>query len=662
MGDAPRSLTLENLVGERVARLPADARRLLEAVAVGGRPLPVSTVSAASDTHESANQLVALLRARRFVRAGLRDGREVVEMSHDRIRETIVAHLPDAVVRVHHERLARTLEATPDSDPEAITTHLLGAGDNERAAHYAERAAEQALAKLAFAQAARLFQLTCNTISPSSPDVRRLRRRAAEASEWAGHAEKAARAYLAAAEGAPPLERVDLERAAAAQLIAAGRIDESVVLSRRVLAAVGRKVPDSIVGIIFWVVFYRVFSKLLMRKKLADAADFPMEERVRLDALHTLARGLAVVDAISAMYVKARYLVDALRSGDRYHIVRAAAVEASGGAARGKGEGKRERDLFELARRLAKQTGDEEGYALYQITYGISEYVRGHWRSAFEMLEEACARLAAARRWQANANVFAVYALVYLGHLREARSRTTRLLADAERRGDLYTVVNLRASHPIAAWLASEDVEDARRQIRESVGQWSKTRFLVQHWQAMLWEAEIDLYTGDGARAWERLGRDAGSLKKSHMLSVQLIRAFTNFVRGRSAIASLDALPERERGARLVEARRSQRALNREGMPWTAPLAAILEGCIANVEGDISGAERALRKAIEQATAAEMSLHTAAARLRLGSLLAGEQGTAMTQQAEDDMKGQGVRVPERFAQMLVPGYWAARVA
>jgi eukaryotic-like serine/threonine-protein kinase len=660
--DARRSLTLENLVGERVARLPDDARRLLETVAVGGRPLPVSTVGAASDTLESANRLVELLRARRFVRAGLRDGRDVVEMSHDRIRETIVAQIPYAVARVHHERLARTLEATPDSDPEAITTHLLGAGDKQRAAHHAERAAEQALAKLAFAQAARLFQLTCDTIPPSSSDARRLQRRVAEASEWAGHAEKAARAYLAAAEGAPPLERVDLERAAAAQLIAAGRIDESVVLSRRVLAAVGRKVPDSILGTIFWVVVYRLFSRLLTRTKLGDVKELPMAERVRLDALHTLARGLAVVDAISAMHVKARYLVDALRSGNRYHIIRAAAVEASGGAARGKSEGKRERELFELARHLAEQTGDVEGYALYQITYGISEYVRGRWRSSLQILEEACARLAAARRWQANANVFAVYALVYLGDLREARLRTTRLLADAERRGDLYTVVNLRASHPIAAWLAADDVEGVRRQIRDSVGQWSKTRFLVQHWQAMLWETEIDLYSGDGARAWERLGRDARSLKKSHMMSVQLIRSFTYFVRARSAIASLQALPEGERGARLREARRLNELLGREAMPWTAPLAAILQACVANVDGDVSGAERALRQAIERAGAAEMSLHAAAARFRLGALLGGEEGSAMAQQARDAMKAQGVRVPERYVQMIMPGSWPAGVS
>jgi hypothetical protein len=111
-----------------------------------------------------------------------------------------------------------------------------------------------------------------------------------------------------------------------------------------------------------------------------------------------------------------------------------------------------------------------------------------------------------------------------------------------------------------------------------------------------------------------------------------------------------------------MEARRSHALLGREAMPWTAPLAAILQACLANVEGDVSAAELALRQAIERAAAAEMSLHADAARFRLGMLLAGEAGTAMAQQARDAMKAQGVRVPERYVQMIVPGSWPARVS
>jgi eukaryotic-like serine/threonine-protein kinase len=659
MGDtlmARREVSLDQMLAKRVARLPEDARRLLELIAVSGRPLPVATVGTAADA-EDATQLVASLRSQRFVRATLREGVDIVEASHERIREAIVAQLPVEVTREHHGRLARVLEATPDADPEAIASHLLGAGDKERAAVYAERAAEQAVAKLAFAQAARLFELTLETIGPSSPEARRLARRTAEACEWAGHAEKAARAYLKAAEGAPALERVDLERLAAAQLIAAGRIDESAEVSRRVLAAIGRKVPDSVLGTIFAIIVYRVLAAFMLRNRVDGDAKLAPEDHVRLEALHALGRGLAVVDPISANYVKARNLVDALRSGNRTQVVRAAVAEASSHAARGGVVRKRERGLWDMVRSLSADGRDPAGFAVYQLTYGVCLYLRGEWRASRDMLDEACARLEAVRRWQANANVFAVYAIVYMGDLREVKLRTTRLLADAGRRGDLYTAVNLRASHPMAAWLASDDIAGARRHIRESMDQWSKTRFLVQHWQSMLWESEVHLYAGEGARAWERLTRDARALRRSHLLSVQLMRSLTHFVRGRSALASLESLDDAAREGRLARAVRTHRALEKEAMPWTSVLGAMLAAGIANAAGDAVAAERALRESIERATAMEMSLHAGAARHRLGLLLGGDAGDAMVSEAAETMKTMGVRAPERYARMLLPGQW-----
>ena len=110
--DARAAFTLDHILGKRVERLPEDARRLLEVVAIGGRPLPVSSVGAVAKVEESATQLVALLRARRFVRAGLREGREVVEVSHDRIRDTIVAHVSEETAR----ELPRAARERPRSD------------------------------------------------------------------------------------------------------------------------------------------------------------------------------------------------------------------------------------------------------------------------------------------------------------------------------------------------------------------------------------------------------------------------------------------------------------------------------------------------------------------------------------------------------------------
>ena len=144
---------------------------------------------------------------------------------------------------------------------------------------------------------------------------------------------------------------------------------------------------------------------------------------MRLDVLHALGRGLQIVDPVAAMYVKARYLVDAIRSGSRTHLVLAAAAEAASLAAGGHEPSKREQELFATARTLSENGKDPAGFALYQITYGVCEYLRGDWRAAVQRLDQVSASLAAMRRWNANAGLFAIYALVYLGDLREVKAR-----------------------------------------------------------------------------------------------------------------------------------------------------------------------------------------------------------------------------------------------
>jgi hypothetical protein len=645
---------LERMLAERATGLPSDARQMLEVIAVGGRPMPVATVRDACAAEDRVHQTLALLRSRRLVRVGMRNGVEVVEACHDRVRATIVATLSVEVARRHHAQLARVLEATAEADPETITVHLLGAGDRERAAHHAERAAAQAIEKLAFAQAARLFQLTLDSLDLASPTCGPLRKRMAEAYEWAGHPEKAARAYLSAAEGATGLQRLDLERAAAAQLVAAGRIDDGFAACRRVLSSVGRALPDSGWAIVFWVAIYRVVAVLIGRSSVRAGDDLSPEERLRLTALHIVSRVTAVMDPVSTQYVKARYLVDALRSGNRPHIVRAAAMEAATLSGFGRNEGRRERRLYAMSRRMAEESGDKEGLGLYELNYGIGQYLRGRFRAGVEHLDAAREQLVALRRWQANASLYRLYALAFLGELGEVKSQATRLLADAEQRGDRYIAAHLRCSHAMAAWIAADDVEGARKHLAQSTADWAQASFLVQHSHRMVWEAEVELYSGEGEGAWARLAQDELALERSRLLEIHMIRSMTFWVRGRSALASLASARGSVRVARLAVALQARRLLEREAMPWTDALAAALEASIAMARQDVGGAEMALRRAIEFADTAEMTVHAAAARHRLGELLGGDAGTVLVTGAEEAMRARGVRIPGRYARALVP--------
>ncbi len=658
---ASPSFTLEQMVGERVARLPNDARQMLETIALCGRPMSTSVVGQACETGDSTYELVALLSARRFVHIGLRDGDDVVETRHDRIRETIVAQLPADVASDYHGRLARVLQDKPDTDPEAMTVHLLGAGETVRATEYAERAAEQAAEKLAFDRAARLFRLTLENTAPSSPDVRRLRVRLGNMLEWAGRGAEAAQAYQEAAKGAPGLERAELERAAAIELLASGRIDEGGAVLHRVLTAVGLKAPRSTLGAVMGVILYGLWIRIRGLKFVERGPDeIERQERARIDALFAAAIGFDIVDVILGACMTARHLVVALGSGDRFQVLRATALHASFLAAAGGKPGKLERGVSGIARRLADKEERPEGKALFAGSHGIAVYLRGHWKEALALLDASHAGVQShghSAGWQSNAHMFGCWALNFLGEHAELARRHGRILADAERRGDMYTSVQLRDGSLAIVWLAADNPDGARRHAKESMAVWPQDRYLLQHWHRMFGEAEVELYVGDGARAYARVDRDTAALKKSLLLNVQHMRAQTMFVRGRSAIASAICEPAL-RAARLAEARKLARDLEKEDMGWTAPFAAILSAGVASVEGDATGAAALLRSAIERAEAANMGGYARAARHQLGLLVGGDDGKALVARAQEAMTAQGVVVPERFASTLVPGQWA----
>jgi serine/threonine protein kinase len=651
-------LTLEQLVDDRLAGLSEEARRVAELVAVGGRPLPMSTVSEAAGI-ASTDEVVALLTLRRFVRTGLRDGREVVEPIHDRIRETIVAHLLASVARSHHASLARAFEANKDTDPEVIATHLFGAGEKERAAEFAEQAAKRAAAKLAFDQAARLYAQACEATLDAEA-ARRLRVSHAQALVLAGRGVQAARAYSQAAQGATAMRRSDLERAAAEQLLMCGHIDEGIRILRSVLQSWGMSLPRSPLSALVQLIFYRL---VLAIRGLGfverDPESVRPEDRARIDAMYSVAIGLSIVDVILSACVQARHMAQALDVGHRYQVMRAASLEASHLSSKGGPESTKERTLFALVQRLAESGGDSEAQrAFFESKRGIRLYLRGRWKESRQVLDEAYARYSNNRSSaNTNAYVMGLYDLWMLGDLAELGKRSAHILADAEQRGDLYTIVSLRASWPALTLLASDDVEATRRSVAQGMSMWSQTGYSVQLWQGTIVETLIELYAGDGERAYARSLRDARLLKKSLLLKVQFVRANTLYVRGIAAAASFDTAPAPLRDKRVSDVDRLSRQLEGERMPWTDPLASILAAAVANARGSRAEALAFLRAAAQRAETADMSLHAAAARHQLGRALGGDEGGRLVEEAAGVMAEQGVRVPERFASMLVPGQW-----
>lgn len=680
LADSPGAMlttvTLEQLVVDRLDRLPPSARRLLEIVAVAARPLPVPILAEASGAGDGTDDAIAAARARRFLHAGMRDGRDFVEMSHDRFRETIVSQLDPETVRTHHSSLARALEREPGADAEALAMHLIGAGDEARAATFAERAAADAIAKVALDQAERLLRMALDILPASSPDAARVQVQLGEVLVWAGRGAEGARVYLQAAETATVEQHVELQGAAAAQLLSCGRIDEGTAVLLRVLPAIGLDVPRSPAAALFWLIVYRIWGAIIGARYRKGAGSIASTDRVRIEALHAVSMGFAIIDVVLGACMQARHTVMALRRGDRAHALRALALETSHLASEGGPTGKRERALTDLATEItasieadvarggsAQQSPAEMEAPLYfRMNRAVALFLRGRWRGA-RALNDAANRSAGVRmrsrfaQAHANANLFGAYALFELGELGELARRVEGLLSDADQRGDLYTSINLRTTMVPMLALASDDPAMARRALLEAIAQWSQRAYLVQHMQTMVYQAWVELYEGDGPAAYARTERDWPALRRSFLLKVQFIRGFAFSARGRSAVAAAEQESKARRGELLQEARRVATKLEQEQMPWTSAHAAIVWAGIANVEGDRPRTLEALRTASGLGDAVDMPLLAAAARYRLGELLDGSEGAELANAARKAYADREVRNAARYARAWLPGRW-----
>jgi hypothetical protein len=292
-----------------------------------------------------------------------------------------------------------------------------------------------------------------------------------------------------------------------------GHMDRGARVLQGVLALWGLDVPRSPLAAVLGLVVHRLrlrFMGLRVEERSPDTV--PRETRARIDAVYAVAIGLSIVDVVVSACMQARHLVMALRQGDTFQVMRAASLEASHLASRGGPETTRERELFAIVQSLAERGDDGEArQAFFQAKNGIRLFLRGRWKEARAVLDASYARYPNNRGGShSNAYLFSLYSLVFLGDFVELAQRQAHLLADAEQRGDIYTAVNLRVGYPNLAWLVADDVDAARRHAdlaRDAMRAWggSSAGFLVQHWEVMVAEAHIELYVGDGARAYERV-------------------------------------------------------------------------------------------------------------------------------------------------------------
>ncbi len=376
---------LEDVIHARISHLPEDARRLLDVLAVAGRPVSRAIARRAAGLEGDEQAALAVLRAGHLVRGTSAESGEQIEIYHDRIGETVVSFIPLETLAVIHERLALALEISGEADPESLAVHYQHAGALERASVYAADAAAKAVEALAFDRAARLYKMALELGTRDAVARQSLRVKLGDALANAGRGAEAARAYLAAAEGSGATENLELQRRAAEQLLASGHVDEGLAVTRRVLDRIGMRLAATPWRAVLSLLFHRLQLRLRgFEFRERSATEIPPDELIRIDTCWSVSTALSMSSTVRARDFQTRHLLLALKAGEPYRVARAMGVEAAFAGLGGSRARRRTERLVARAMALAERVNRPHAVAIAYIGAGMSAHLEGRWEAGWE--------------------------------------------------------------------------------------------------------------------------------------------------------------------------------------------------------------------------------------------------------------------------------------
>jgi len=663
-GHAPGALRLEDALWGNVTSLDAPARRVVEVVAVAGTPLRLDVAARAADVERGeAVRLSSMLRVAHLTRATGGGADEAIEPYHDRVRIAVLEHLDSTMRRDLHERIALAIEASGRPDPEALAIHFRDARMDDRAADWAAKAATRAASAFAFERAVGFYRMALELGSHDAEVARSLRQGLATALAHAGRAADAAEAFLDAAVGAKAATALQLKQRAAEELLRSGHIEEGLALTSVVLREAKLENPKTPTRALMLMLLRRLQIRLRgYRFRERDESEVAQNDLTQIDACWSASGFIGLVDAIRGSYFQAHHLLLALRVGEPYRVVRALAWEIVFWGSQGSRGLERANAVLEIARPLAVRTPTPMAGSAAEIwLVGVSSlvaYLNGRWKECVERAEEV-ETFYRQNGWPTSfrelrqVQLFSLTAMGFLGALDRQRRGVETQLRAAEDCGNLVMATDLRTGAQTLAWLVGDDVSGARRALEIAQRQWTPQGFHVQHFRQLVSFVQIDLYQGDGSKAYRTIASQWSAVRRSYLLRVQQVRIYAFDLRARSALAAARVDTVR-RKALLAEAETHAARIANERAGWSDPIAALVRGLVATARGDRPRAIDALRAAIAGFDALGMALHTAAARRRLADLVPEDEARALMDAWSSYMKREKVVNADRMTAMIAP--------
>lgn len=660
---------LDEGIRARVAELEEGARLLVEVACVAGHPIDTMMATRAAGGSIDPSRTVAELKALRILRAGGEGDR--IEPYHDRIREAVVASLPEERRVLHHRALALELERR-GGDPVLRVRHLLRCGELTRAGEQAERAAEDARELLAFERAAELYEVAIDArahrshLDPTGPLVKgtrpsprtlptrmvELRRAHAECLAHAGHLVDAGQAFVRAAEaaeeeGSEASDAQALRRRGAALLLSGGASDAGRAAAREAMAAVGLRMPRTRLGAILSF----AWSDFGIRSLEPAGAD--ELTRRRIDTLSELAIGLASRSPVLGASLMAKAAKIATRSGDAKRALHTLAIHVASVAAFDPKRAKK------LSRFLDAKSDVEEPYtrALISAAGGYRDYFDCRWRASLQSLDRAeeilrreCRGVAYELQWVQAA---AGFDLGWLGEYEELARRLPVQIREAQDRGDRDGAATLFLSLGWLTTLAADDPQGLLTRADQVYEELDEDQRQFKDFYYAICKITGLSVLGRHRDALDFVASREKSLARAGLFRIRVGHAL--WVGGRAA-QHIGAAHEDPANAaeHLRQAERDQRTLRGIDVAYARAYEGLIAAGIALARGDEARAIASLEGSEQSLSFLDTHGMAQGARWIRGQMMGGDEGDEVRDSAARWLQAKGVRDPGRFTQMWLP--------
>jgi tetratricopeptide (TPR) repeat protein len=655
---------LDEVLWSRIQSLPQEGRRLLEVVSVAGRPLALRSASEAARFVVLEEHLVKILRSEHLVRSSGPGLDDEVEPFHDRIRESVVAHLTPPVLQSHHLRLAESFESHRNADPETIAVHYGAADRPHKAGEYYALAADEASEALAFERAVALYRKSME-LRPVAGRARvELERRLADSLHHANRAHEAAKTYESASRQADGETLVELKRLTAQLYCASGHLDEGINVFVDLMRRLGLPYRAKPLHALLSILWLRGVLRLRgLRYREREAGEIVPQELQKIDVLTSASVGISMVQSFIGGELQARSTLLALRAGEPQRIAKAFAWEAGYSTVQGTKGAAHSQALLDAATTLERRLDDPSVTGILTMARTMVAYhqmrlpdaVR-HGLEAEEILRDRCRGVA----WElATTRIFVLWSLAFSGRFRELRALGSQYEKLAREQDDLLLETNLGSYVIPLIRIGTGDLVAAQQGLDEAMRRWKESTrtyqgFHVQHLTQFQAQSYLHFCSGDGQAAWAFVSGIWPALKRSLILSWESQGVLLRHLRASCALEA--ACSARDPRPFLRVARAESRRIKRLRVPWSEPFLHHLLAALAIAEDRRDEAIRHLELAERGMAEHDFALMSVAIRHRRGALVGGDEGGTLMRSAEQDLRETGFANIHHLVAMYAPGF------